>query len=174
MLIYIRHSKDRQEHRHPYDGHITHEGRKLARRKSSRLISRYGLPDVIYCSPFRRTRETLDSMLKEIKRTYGDSLIRHIKIVYHSSLSRFFTSREKLNPLLAESTEVHGIPVEETKQQMYNRVNKITHALDKRYSRSRKVCWVITHTIPYKIINKYYDKELPRRIPFMHSTTIRH
>lgn len=173
MLIYIRHSKDRYNDRHPYDGYITSGGKRIAKEKAQSLARRYGIPDVIFCSPFRRTRGTLKSMLKQLVKKYGRSSIDDIKIIYHPSLSRYFTSKERLNPLLAESTEAHGVPIGETKEELYDRVRTLSRKLDRKFSKSDEICWVITHTVPYKIINKYHGRELPKRIPFMHSTVIR-
>ncbi len=170
MLIFIRHSEDEDNRYHPYDGSITAKGRQLARKKARKLISRYGFPKKIYCSPFRRTRQTLQAMISDLEQEQRNNLNRRTK--FDIRLSRYFTSEEKVKPRLARSTDKLGdIPVYETSEEMDRRINQFLHK-SRRYQNRAKVVWVITHAIPYKRAACFHDKEIPEHIPFMHHIVV--
>src|SRR5213080_2332527 len=70
-IIYIRHAEklfsngaSGQEYSHDPD--ITDEGVLEANILGLKLVEKYGIPNVIYCSPLLRTRETMNSLLGKV------------------------------------------------------------------------------------------------------------
>ena len=166
MLIFIRHSEDEENKYHPYDGSITPKGRKLAQKQAEELISRHGYPKRIYCSPFRRTRQTLKSMLSVLSDKERKRLEHRTR--FDVRLSRYFTRQEKLKPRLARSTDELGdIPVHESGDEMEVRIKDFLKR-SRKYQQRDKVIWVVTHAIPYKRAAAFHDTEIPEHIPFMH------
>jgi len=64
-IIYIRHGKDRKGS-HKHDEKLTKEGKKEVEIFTEKLVREYGIPDIIYYSPFHRTRHTAKYMLRKI------------------------------------------------------------------------------------------------------------
>lgn len=162
MLIFVRHSKDTSRGAHRHDGRIVKEGKKLAERSGRRLVKKYGTPDIIYCSPFQRTRETMESMIK------GGKFETRPSIILDTRLSRYFSGREKQDPSIFTSTEEYGIPINESWNEFKYRVRDFIKDLEKKdYFRKDIVVWVITHALVYKEIARKYRHKLPEKIPFM-------
>lgn len=169
MLIYVRHSDDEvDDATFKHDPKLTDDGRKLAQSKGDKIIEKYGQPTIIYCSPFRRTKETLDNMLSNLT----DEQRENIKIYYVSNQSRYFSSKEKRNPQIAKSTKSSHVPIYESYHDFEKRVKKSGKKLEK-YIRSKQIVWVITHTTVYKRTAKNYSIKLPNYIPFMHSFRVK-
>lgn len=67
VRIYIRHSektyRNGQNETFKHDPPITEEGKVQARQLAYLLIQKYGVPILIMCSPYRRTRETAEAMM---------------------------------------------------------------------------------------------------------------
>ena len=70
--VYIRHAKkeyingDSPTFKH--DPGITFEGVDHCKKISNMLVNRYGVPDEIICSPYRRARETAIAMSTSLKK----------------------------------------------------------------------------------------------------------
>lgn len=168
MLIYIRHSDDEvSDPTFIYDPKITYNGKKLAYKEGYRLIKKYGIPDIIYCSPLRRTKLTLKYMLYSL----DDEVKENIKIYNDTNASRYFPKKEKNKHEVSPNTLKSIIPLYETYDQFTERVKAHSQYLEK-YINSDKVVWCITHTTFYKKLCKLYSIELPSRIPFMHNIII--
>lgn len=165
MLIYVRHSDDEvDEATYRHDPKLTDDGQDLARAKGKKILERYGIPSVVFCSPFRRTKETLAHMLSNLSKTQRET----IKIVYDSNQSRFFSSKDKKRPDIARGTKAAKVPIYEDYDEFTERVHSAATALEKHIT-EEPVVWVITHTTVYKIVSKRYKVSIPKRIPFMHS-----
>lgn len=169
MLIYIRHSKEEANNdaTHAHDPKLTRDGRSLAIRKGVKLLSKYGIPRIIYCSPFRRTRQTLEYMLSELSKAQKDS----IQIIYDVDLARYFSNEEKSHPDIDPVTEQMSLPIQESYHEFSNRIRKATLKYDKHLD-DKEVIWCITHTTVYKRLAKIYNIEIPAHIPFVHSFTL--
>jgi broad specificity phosphatase PhoE len=179
MLIYIRHSKEENggDATHRQDPKLTRDGKHLAKRQGYKLVEKYGIPTVIYCSPLRRTQQTLEYMLKSIP----ESERRNINIIYENGVSRYFSTKQK-NIDIATSTKRANIPVHESQSSFKRRVTEITVKLDDFISASnsnfnssnsnssnfKHVVWCITHTTVYKLLAEIYNVDIPRHIPFMY------
>lgn len=169
MLIYIRHSKeeDNNDATHAHDPKLTRDGRSLAIRKGLKLLSKYGIPNIIYCSPFRRTRQTLEYMLSELSKAQKDS----IKIIYDVDLARYFSNEEKSHPDIDPVTEQMSLPIQESYREFSLRIKQATDKYA-HHLEGKEIVWCITHTTVYKRLASIYKVEIPQRIPFVHSFTL--
>lgn len=172
VLIYIRHSDDSRRDQegkilHRDDLPLTRKGKLLARETCKKMIKEYGEPDIIYLSPFTRSKETLKEMLKHIK--------KKPTIYYDNRLSRYFSSREKLNPSCYTETFKHNIPIYENWSQFTRRVDKNLYSMyNKNFILNKnKVVWCITHALPFIQIAKVCKLSVPKVIPFMYYSRIR-
>lgn len=165
MLVYIRHSKDRKDKEdHVQDPKLTDEGKLMAKEKGNKLINKYGIPDIIFCSPFLRTRQTLKYLLKNVP----DRRKKEIKIIYDPRASRYFSQEERNNIDIARSTIKRNIPIFETSQEVSERLFSLMDELN-MLAQQGQVVWCITHTSVYKRLAHYYQATLPNHIPFLHN-----
>lgn len=168
MLIYIRHSDDEcpsATYRH--DTKITDQGANAVMKFTQRLIEKYELPTVIYCSPFRRCKYTVKYMMKILRKNYNH--IPQIRI--DSRLSRFFSPKEKLNPDIGYKTAKHIIPINETYDEFKIRTGEFIKDIHLNTNKTTNV-WIITHTLVLKQVCKKYRKTFPHRIPFLYTIPI--
>jgi len=160
MIIYIRHGDDEDDdatHRH--DHHINKKGKKRARKVAKRLIKKYGNPNVIYCSPFRRTLETLYYMKEKIQ--------NNPKIYIDPDLSRYFSTTEQLDPSVFPETMDKDIPIYENRNKFHKRVKNHIRRMEKhKYHKNEKVVWCITHTLIMKDVGRYWSIDLPDHFDF--------
>lgn len=162
MLIYIRHSMDNEEdptYRH--DARLTHKGKKLAVSKGEALIQKYGIPNIVYCSPFRRTRETLTNLLSSVQNT------QNIKIVYDQRIARHFSKNDQRHPDVAPTTLKTNIPIYESTEDFNKRIRRFSKSMS-HYALEDTVVWCITHTTAYKRMASYHRVRIPSHIPFAH------
>lgn len=165
MLVYVRHSDDEvDEATYRHDPKLTDDGQDLAREKGRKIIQRYGIPSLVFCSPFRRTKETLLHMLSNLSRPQREQ----IKIVYDNQQARYFSAKDKKHPQIARGTKAAKVPIYEDYDEFSARVDAAATALEPHIT-GEPVVWVITHTTVYKIVSKRYGVSIPKRIPFMHS-----
>lgn len=158
-VIVIRHANDEGKCFKKHDCPVNiKDGGKDARKVGISLIKKYGLPDEIIVSPFRRTKETLELMV-------GDE-IHKIKITQDPNISRYFSGREKDHPDVHSSTLKHNIPINESFRSFERRVRKFSQKLEEINMKDRCI-WVITHALVYKRIGRYYERQTPSRIDFL-------
>ena len=170
MIIFIRHSDDEDsDPTYKLDPNLTPHGIKLAQSKGRKIIEKYGVPSIIYTSPFRRTKQTVNYMLSSL----SNSQKQEIKISHVSKLSRYFTRSEKRRPKIDKSTMKNNIPIYETHDDFVKRTVKIAKIISK-FINTPEIIWCVTHTVIYKRVAKYYDITLPNYIPFMDYFEIKH
>lgn len=164
-VTYVRHSADMavEDSTHVHDARLTRPGKELATKKGKKLIRRYGLPKIVFCSPFRRTKETLEAMLKDVSRTERNK----IQIIFDPDLSRYFTREEKRHASVDDETNEAKIPIYETLLEFGQRVQRVVKNMEK-YLSSPENIWVVTHTTVYKRLSRAYNVTLPDYIPFNH------
>lgn len=158
MIILIRHANDEdtdQTYRHDYHlnpstlGHAVKLGKKLKKK--------YGDPDIIYSSPFRRTLDT-SYLLK------GKS-----KCSVHATakLGRIFSKKDRLKPSVAKETLDYGVDTGETREQYMERVNSISDRLIGMENHGDKIIWVVTHAYTFKMISKRMGYRYSGSIDFL-------
>lgn len=140
-VIFIRHAKDKKgscEH----DEKLTEEAKEDIKEFTKKLIDENGFPDIIYYSPFMRTRQTCKYMLRQIKEMDAE---RKVKIGIEPKLGRFFTSKERRSPDIYESTERRNPIIHEDKKRFHRRVKKHLKYVCKKGE--DKIIWNVTHTL---------------------------
>lgn len=165
MIIWIRHSDDEHRHQQKYthDTDLNSNGKKIARDKGREILKKYGIPHIIYCSPFKRTVQTLEEILKNLPQ----DKTKNIKIIYEPMISRYFSEQEKLNPEVSKSTIKKGIILDKDHKHFKYRVVKFKNNIHKTHENKTVFC--ITHSTIYKTLAKNYKVKIPDHIPFMDS-----
>ena len=170
MRIYIRHADkeysngDSETHKH--DPGITIDSPDYCHMKATELIKRYGIPFVIVCSPYKRTRETAIQMSEFISTTFSST----VKIRVDVQLSEYLGNRrdEKLD--VTADTLNFDPPHPETFHEMDSRVrwhNDIFRKLDD----FPEVVWFITHGFIINRIGNAMGFKLPHRISYLSTAT---
>ena len=145
IVIYIRHGPDKESD-YKHDEKLTSEGKMMSRELAKELIKKYGLPDIIYYSPFYRTRQTRKEMVKAIKKyKYKNDIDKEVKLKIDTRLGRFFNRKERKRPDVHDSTIEKGAIVNEKWGHFKERVE--SHLNDVLNSDKYEVVWNITHTL---------------------------
>lgn len=165
-IIYIRHGNDTVEH-HAHDEILTDDGKRGAEQLAEKLLLEYGTPDIIFYSPFYRTRQTLAKMLKIIK--YNKN--KKVKTICDNRLSRYFTSKEKRHPDIRDDTAELGAPTDETWKEFKKRVKSQIKDMKKKRDRYR-VIWCITHTLVLDYLIKKKTPEHGYKISYLDTIVI--
>jgi hypothetical protein len=87
------------------------------------------------------------------------------QVEHCSHLSRYFGSRDRLNPDICPTTGKYDIPIEEGREGFKRRVREHIQSTEK-YN-SDEVIWCITHAIVYKRIARHHGIPCPHRIDFL-------
>ena len=143
-VIYIRHGSDKKGD-YKYDEKLTSEGKKGAVELSKKLIALYGIPDIIYYSPFYRTRQTRKAMIhaiKEYNREIGENKMP--ELVLEPRLGRFFTKKQRRDPNIRSSTMHKGAIIDERWDEFKERVKE---QYDEVMNNKHALIWNITHTL---------------------------
>ena len=168
-LIYIRHGKDRKGS-HKHDEKLTKEGKKEVEKFTEKLVEEYGIPDIIYYSPFHRTRHTAKYMLKKIIEIREDDKTVELKL--DVNLGRFFTRKQKKSPDVRESTYKKGIIIEERWEEFKDRVELQLNANLK--NNGDKIVWNITHSLVILQIAKLKNIERDNYVNYLDTVVINH
>lgn len=166
VIIYIRHGKDTKS-TYRFDQKLTNKGKKMAGNLSKLLIKEYGIPDAIFYSPYYRTRQTKNKMIKTLS-IYTDQKI-YKKTDYR--LSRFFTKRESKNPDIREDTKNKKAPIFETWSDFKHRVKKQLHYVENK--KEFKVIWCIGHTLIIKEIIKLKNLTKLTHVNFLETIVLK-
>lgn len=165
VVVFIRHSEDTPSS-HKYDEKLT-ENIQPIKDLTVKLIEEYGIPDIIYYSPFHRTRQTKSIMSNHIKELYGEK----IKTNCDYRLSRFFTKKQRLNPDIRSDTLKKGAPINESWDEFKHRVKKQLRDMEKK--RTEKVIWCITHTLVLNYVIKKKKIPHPYLIPYLDTIVVK-
>jgi broad specificity phosphatase PhoE len=158
MKIFIRHGHDGSNQDYKQDPSLNFSYNDEITQHTKYLIKKYGYPDVIYCSPFHRARQTAKIMNKVFN--------KNIPIFINNKCSRYFSHKERSNPMVKSNTLRYNPPIDETKQEFRHRVDKLL----KR--KNDKVVWYITHYLVIKRIAKKTMRSIPEHMPFLYTLTI--
>jgi len=165
VIVYLRHGEDTKSG-YKYDEKLTSRGKKDAKNLAKNLIQKYGFPDVIYCSPFYRTRQTRHQMSKVINR-YTD---KYIVNIIDPRLSRFFTKREMRNPDIRSDTMRKNAPIYETSSEFRNRVREQLYDMENKDEYN--VIWCICHTLIIKYVAEFKNIQRDEHINYLDTVII--
>ena len=165
MHIYMRHGNDNKtchyKHDHSLKSELIYEEEII--KKTRKLIKKYGYPDTIYCSPFKRVRETVAIMIDYIKSKH-----KSCDIDVDPRLSRYFNSNERANPSVRNTTLKYNPPLNENGKMFKKRVDQVEHDIN----RDHGTTWCITHYLVIKRITKNNHIEIPKKMPFLYHVII--
>lgn len=149
-LVYVRHGHD-EKSKYPFDARLTSEGAKMSKQLAKRLLRKYGLPSVIFCSPFERARKTAIVMKKAVVREWSKhhpgEVVPDIAVFTDVRLGRHFTKRQRESKVaLSKTTAKNGAIVQETNAEFHERV------IDQLFERlvnddEYKVVWNVSHSL---------------------------
>lgn len=154
MLIYLRHGDDRGPAKYRHDRHLNARGRKQARKASADLVARYGQPDAVLVSPFRRAVETLEEMSKHFTHAVG---ARDGRLAQYLGEKR---RAPRINPKTASC-----IDAAESKDAFRARVQEHVRDVQKR----AKVAsiWCITHQIVIEEVSGHFGMQIRADLDFL-------
>lgn len=158
--IYIRHAKDRL---HPgdeeMDTSLTRRGKKNAVKLGETLANLYGKPDIIYCSPFRRTRQTA----KRMASAFGES--NKPPVFVDLRLSRYPGSNPKnYENKIRNDTKKYGFVQRESTRRFKDRMNEHFEKQILKDILRGKIVWVCLHALQVKLIAKIFKIPTPETI----------
>lgn len=157
----MRHGNDHKPSIYKHDNSLNDvEGREEIIYHTKKLIKKYGHPQTIYCSPFKRAIQTVKIMRKVFTQP--------VNIYIDSKLSRYFNNNEKRSPSVSDKTLKYKPPIHETHEEFYARVDKVHCKMDKRAERNNTV-WYITHYLVMKRVANNDNIQLPSYMPFLHT-----
>lgn len=162
MIIYVRHGHDKViSSKTQHDPEITEEGKAMARKTALTLLKMYPPPTCIYLSPMRRVRQTYQQFRQVILDKTGEE----VPGLADGRLSRFFVGKEKKDPRIHSSTEKYDIPIEETVEDMVDRMMDIHKENLKKHK--GEVVWVISHGLTLKKLIDQLGYNSPEHVDFL-------
>lgn len=154
MLIYLRHGDDRGDDAYRHDRPLTDRGKEKAAKAAKRLIEKYGHPDVVYVSPFRRALETLEAMTPRFEREVA--VRRDRRVAQHLS------EKQQRAPLVRPETLAQADVAEDRgafRRRVAEHVEEVRHASG--------VIWCVTHQVVIEEIAVQLDKDVPANLDFL-------
>jgi len=149
-ILYIRHGKDKKG-KYKYDEKLSKEGKEEIRNFTLDLIEKYGIPDIIFYSPFYRTFQTKKIMIKVILESKNVKIENKVDI----RLGRFFTYKESKNPVIHPKTSNKEPIIYENSNDFHERVNFQFNEIKKL----NKNIWNITHSLVILSLAKRFKIE---------------
>lgn len=157
MLIYVRHGDDRGEDVYRHDRRLNDRGKKKAGREAKRLIEKYGHPDAVFVSPFRRAIETLDCMTVH----FG----RPVEVCRDPRIAQHLSDKQRRDPSVAPET-LEVIVVDEDREAFKRRVAEhVAHARGR--VQTGATIWCVTHQIVIEEIARNFGVDAPNDLDFL-------
>ena len=164
MFVLLRHPHDEDpEATYILDPHITSRGINSIKKRLDMLIDEYGIPSIIYTSPLTRCRESSYYIKNCIESMYG---IR-VKVIVDPSISRYFTSKEKINPDVRQKTLLLKTPVREDWRQFKRRIRNFKNNHRHELQNTKTLVWCITHYLVIREYSKIMGFTIPKKMPYM-------
>lgn len=173
MIIYLRHGEDN------YDNPTFAHDQKIPQveeihddieKVGKFLITKYGQPSHIICSPFRRARDTYNILKRK------NVLPQESKLLIDTRVGRYFSSKEKKDgPEVRKETKKMKPSIYESWESFKVRVrNHVNQLKDDGFLKSRhNIVWVITHTLVIKEVARYLHFEMPEYYEFLQWVALR-
>jgi len=189
-IIYIRHGHDKKSH-YKFDEKLVDEGKEKARQLAKKLVREYGIPDVIYLSPMRRTRQTGDEFLKVVnkyRQTHGHKTTKgesrktetrknETRLETEPRIGRLFTHaqqrehdahRKNRKRYLRHSTK--NVIMDKDKEAFGERVAKQFQQISE--TGEDQVIWNITHSLVLLHVAKMNNIERDRHVKYLDTLVI--
>ena len=153
-LIYLRHGDDRNDDIYRHDRPLTPRGKKKAEKCAKRLIEKYGHPDAVYVSPFRRTLETLTAL--------STRFTRPVSVHRDPRIAQYLSERQQRAPSLSPETAAQ-ITILEDVSAFRHRV----HAHVEELRRASGVLWCVTHQAVIDVVADHLDVKISGSLDFL-------
>lgn len=173
MIIYLRHGEDAYENpTFAHDQKIpqVEEIHDDIEKVGKFLVTKYGQPTHVICSPFQRARDTYNILKRKAV------LSQETKLLIDTRVGRYFSSREKKEgPEVRKETKKMKPSIYESWESFKVRVrNHVNQLKDDKFLKSRHtVVWVITHTLVIKEVARYLRFEMPEYYEFLQWVALR-
>jgi broad specificity phosphatase PhoE len=159
-MLYIRHSeklyKNGQNTEYSLDPGLTDNGKLNVMIKFTELL-KYGIPSVIYCSPYLRTRETAIIAQYVVKNNTNTN----VEIIVDSLLSEYLGHQKNVNfekDVHKETLQYNPITTE-TWKEYTNRIKQHIK-INNQLQIDNKIIWYITHGIVIQSISFIYGNKI--------------
>ena len=137
-LLYLRHGDDRGTDIYRHDRQLNDRGRKKARKAFGELAKKYGHPDTVFVSPFRRSLRTLEEIATQFKRP--------VDIHRDPRIAQYVGSKKE--PLVSPETAA-------------------VIAFAKRRARIGSSIWCITHQTVIEEVTRCFGMKIPGDLDFL-------
>lgn len=168
-ILFCRHGSDKptkgEDVEYRDDPKLYYKAEKDIVRLTKKFVDKYGTPDIIYVSPFRRCLETYDIMKPYFK--------AHHKLVITSNLGRFFSYDEQKHPECAPETLKYGPHITEEIRDFEARMRAHVKMVHKEAKNNDLVILNITHTLCMKEAASYYNIKLSKWLDFLEYFTVK-
>ena len=155
MLIYLRHGNDRGNDVYQHDRPLNGRGRRKARKAFGELAEKYGHPDTLFVSPFRRAIQTLEAMVQQFKRP----------VVIHPDPRVAQYLGGKRDPRLSPETAVQ-VAINEGSDAFRARVRD--HVEDvRRRNQAGAAIWCISHQIVIEEVAMHFGVKISDSLDFL-------
>jgi phosphohistidine phosphatase SixA len=156
MLIYLRHGDDRGDDVYRHDRRLNDRGREKAFKQAKRLIEKYGHPDVVHVSPFRRALETLEAM--------SESFGRAVPVHRDARIAQRLSEKQQRDPQVSPETRTQVVIVED-RDAFRRRVAE--HVAEVRRHADQKTIWCISHQAVIEEVAEHFDKKISGDLDFL-------
>lgn len=162
--VYIRHANKNysngESDLYKHDPGITDEGAESCKKVAECLIKKWGIPDIIIASPYRRTRETVQIMISSI----DEKSKSNIQVFIDSEVSEYLGNHREFPIDVTDNTMVYNPPHPETFKEMKNRVRRHHNHINDYIERidQEKVIWIITHGLIIKQIASFVGLKMAK------------
>jgi broad specificity phosphatase PhoE len=161
-IVYIRHAekeyKNGYNHLFPHDPSLTTDGLLNSIQKGIQLYNYIGAPNVIYCSPFQRTRETMNALLGEIP------ISSDLQCYCLPEISEYLGNWKQYEVKVRPETLFYN-PLVCTMSEFETKIKNHLEEF-KKINNSNNVIWVITHGLVMKKISEIYNYNVSE-IPYL-------
>lgn len=155
MLIYLRHGDDRGTDIYRHDRHLNARGKKKAGKAFDALVEKYGHPDTLFVSPFRRAIQTLEAMAARFKRP--------VDVHREPRIAQYLGGRRET--LISPETAAL-VAVDESLEAFRARIHD--HVVDtKRRKEVGATIWCITHQIVIEEVADRFSVKIPGDLDFL-------
>ena len=146
-LIFIRHARDKRG-KYAHDERLTESAKEEIAQFTEKMVAEFGFPDLIYYSPFMRTRETTKYILRKLKELKQENeKEKYVKIKCEPKLGRFFTNFERQDPDISGSTMRRKPIINDKKKEFHARIKKHLRKVQYKSKNHNLNIWNITHTL---------------------------
>ena len=161
MLIYIRHGDDRRDRdAYRHDRRLRKRAKKDAARLAAQLVEKYGHPEIVRASPFRRAVGTAETMVESLQNPV--MVVRDIRLAQHLS------EKQQANPDVSPQTLRSKVAIHETDEAFQRRIDDhVAEMKRSEFFTSPTVVWCVTHTIVVEEVAARLGISFPQELNFL-------